>query len=109
MSGLRLLSSADADLDEQFDYLLVHAGAAVAMRFADAFWTTTRRAQESPRSGVPRATENPRLQGLRSIRLVGFDSHILFYLDREEVVAVRLLHGARDIGAIIADEPAEGL
>jgi toxin ParE1/3/4 len=38
-------------------------------------------------------------------RANGFDSHLIFYRARESgIEIIRVLHGARDIGPILADE-----
>ena len=42
--------------------------------------------------------------GIRSFRVRGFDSHLIFYqLRKEEIFFVRLLHGAMDLPAMFPE------
>ncbi|MCM2407660.1 hypothetical protein ACOWPH_25525 [Anabaena sp. PCC 7938] len=48
---------------------------------------------------------NPRLMGLRKWAVKGFEKHLIFYLQRDEYIEiVRLIHSARDISQILAEE-----
>jgi toxin ParE1/3/4 len=45
------------------------------------------------------------LNGLRFWRLPGFGNHLIFYLTNEQCIEiVRVLHGARNIDAILRNE-----
>lgn len=45
------------------------------------------------------------LEGMRRFRVKGFENFLVFYLPgREGIDVVRVLHGARDIVSIFADE-----
>ena len=58
-----------------------------------------------PQAGSPKATDNPLLAGLRSWPVKGFDAFRVYYLVRPELLTVvRVLHGKRDIGAILKDQ-----
>ena len=42
--------------------------------------------------------------GIRSFRVAGFDSHLIFYqLKAEEIFFIRVLHGAMDLPAMFPD------
>src|SRR3954469_9437762 len=66
----------------------------------------------TPGIGAPRPRANPALRALRMHPVRGFDSHLLFYRPIPDgIELIRVLHGARDIDAILKDEPdpeAEG-
>ncbi|MCA9774505.1 MAG: type II toxin-antitoxin system RelE/ParE family toxin [Myxococcales bacterium] len=49
---------------------------------------------------------NPRLRDLRSWAIRGFENHLIFYrVNDDGLEVVRVLHGARDIGVELGDEP----
>jgi plasmid stabilization system protein ParE len=56
----------------------------------------------SPGAGPPKPIANPRLAGLRSWSVKGFDEFRVYYLMHPELLTiVRVLHGKRDIGRIL--------
>jgi toxin ParE1/3/4 len=58
-----------------------------------------------PGAGPPRLTSNPRLSGLWSWLVKGFDEFHVYYLVRPELlIVVRVLHGKRDIDAILESQ-----
>lgn len=58
-----------------------------------------------PGAGPPRLTSNPHLSGLRSWLVKGFDEFHVYYLVRPELlIVVRVLHGKRDIDAILESQ-----
>ena len=61
-----------------------------------------------PGMGERRESSNPRLAGLRVWRIDGFPNHLLFYRPVEGgIEIVRVLHGARDIDAVLESEPMQ--
>src|SRR5947207_1034326 len=58
--------------------------------------------------GSPTALQNPRLRGLRSWPVPGFEAVRLYYLETEDTIRiVRVLHGMQDVGTILeSDESA---
>lgn len=61
-----------------------------------------------PGIGERRESPNPRLAGLRVWRVEGFEKHLIFYRPAGDgIEIVRVLHGARDIDSILADESAD--
>ena len=55
--------------------------------------------------GERRHSSNPLLAGLRIWRIDGFPNHLIFYRPIEGgIEIVRVLHGVRDIGAVLESE-----
>ena len=100
-SELRIRSRARTDIVE----LAVFIGrdsVGAADRFLDATDETFASLTEQPFLGAEYATRNPRLNGIRVIRVRGFPNHLAFYFVRtDEVEIVRVLHGARDLDAAL--------
>ena len=63
-----------------------------------------------PGMGAARPRLSPALRSLRMFPVAGgFASHLLFYRPiRDGIELIRVLHGARDIDAILKDEPEPG-
>lgn len=60
---------------------------------------------ESPTLGEVLQFDNPRLKGIRVRRIRGFEKYLIFYRTTPKVAEiVRILHGARDIAAILDEE-----
>jgi toxin ParE1/3/4 len=58
-----------------------------------------------PQAGAPKALRNPKLAGLRTWPVKGFDEFKIYYLtDSDTLTIVRILHGRRDISRILEDE-----
>ena len=58
-----------------------------------------------PGMGEQRESTNPRLDGLRVWRIDGFPNHLIFYRPIEGgIEIIRVLHGARDIDAVLEAE-----
>jgi len=76
-----------------------------ANRFLDACQATFEFLLESPQLGARYPTKNPRLVDLRVFRVKGFPNHLAFYLERQNgIEIVRVVHGARDLDAVLRDE-----
>ena len=72
-----------------------------ALRFLDAVEATLRLLVKNPELGLARRFERSDFAGLRSFPVKGFDKHLVFYRPTEHGIEVlRVLHGARDLGAI---------
>jgi toxin ParE1/3/4 len=88
------------DVEESAVYIGADNPAA-ALRFLDAVEATLRLLVENPELGPARRFERSDLAGLRSFPVQGFDKHLVFYRPTERGIEVlRVLHGARDLGAI---------
>ena len=98
---LRIQSRARTDIVE----LAVFIGGesvSAADRFLDATDQTLASLPRQPFLGAEYPTKNPRLNGIRVIRVRGFPNHLAFYFVRaDEVEVVRVLHGARDLDAAL--------
>jgi len=82
-----------------------HENLSAADRFLDASEETFQFLAEFPQAGSRFLTKHRNLVGLRVFRIRGFSNYLAFYLDREYgVEIVRVLHGARDLDAVLADE-----
>lgn len=100
--------AADRDLDDQAGYLARKAGLETALRLYDAAAATFERIARMPGIGERRESPNPRLAGLRVSRVEGFEQHLIFYRPAGDgIEIVRVLHGARDIDRILAEESGD--
>jgi len=73
----------------------------VALRFVDAVEATVRRIAKNPALGRARDFERSELTGLRYFAVKGFTKHLVFYRPLASgIEVVRVLHGARDLGAL---------
>lgn len=103
-----VLPAADRDLDDQAAYLAQQAGLETALRFYDAACAAFAKIARMPGIGQRRESTNPRLAGLRIRRIQGFEKHLIFYRPAGGgIEIVRVLHGARDIDNILAEEAAD--
>lgn len=101
---LRVLPAADADVDNIATYIALDS-LDQAMRFLDAANATYRMIIEAPGRWPVYELADPRLNDIRKRAVVGFINHLIFYrIDADVVEIVRVLHGARDIPAVL-DEP----
>jgi toxin ParE1/3/4 len=79
-----------------------------ARRFYAAALDAIDALQAMPDAAPPTPTSNPRLAGLRSWPVNGFDEFWIYYLARPELLTVvRALHSKRDIGTILKDQEPE--
>jgi hypothetical protein len=59
-------------------------------------------AMKRPSAGSPRQLHNPALTGLRTWTVKGFDQFRVYYIaSQDTLTVVRVLHGERDISAIL--------
>ena len=59
----------------------------------------------SPEVGSLFSVANPRLQGMRVLRISTFPNHLAFFMPVDGgVQVVRVLHGARDLDAVFGQE-----
>ncbi|MGF1633347.1 MAG: type II toxin-antitoxin system RelE/ParE family toxin [Phycisphaerae bacterium] len=94
---------ADADMDAISDSI-AERSVDVAIDFYTACREHFELIADLPGIGTARSTHDPLLRGLRSVPMKRFSSHVIFFLPREDdVLIVRILHGARDLGFIVKD------
>ena len=100
--GLRILSTADADVDASVLFMSKDSPES-ALRFCDAVEETYREICAHPARWPLYELTHPRLQDVRKCAVSGFRDYLVFYrIDADMVEIMRVLHGARDIGAIFA-------
>jgi len=95
---------ASVDLDEHFSYIAQNNFDA-ALGFFDAARQTFSQLAQMPGIGSLYNIENLHLVGLRKWAVRGFDKFLIFYLESSDhIEIIRLLHAARDISSILAEE-----
>ena len=103
-----LLPSADADIVRQFGWYSEQGLPDVARRFRSSVESSIKLALSRPESGAPKLVRNLALSGLRSWPVKGFGEFRIYYLLRPNTfIVVRVLHGKRDIGAILENQTVE--
>jgi toxin ParE1/3/4 len=76
-----------------------------ATRVVEAAYATFKALAATPGLGRLRKFRNPRLKGVRSWLVSGFDSYVIFYRAISGGIEVlHVYHGARDIDALFGDE-----
>jgi toxin ParE1/3/4 len=99
---LIIQASAEDDMLRQYDWYEKQGLGTIADRFSAAVAAGIGEALKTPKAGAPRHVGNPALAGLRTWPVKGFDEFRIYYLFRRDVfMVVRVLHGKRDIGAIL--------
>lgn len=97
-----VLPAARADILRQVVYLREIGQEFVAERFLAAAQEAITALCHTPSAGPPRPLRNPRLAGLRTWSVEGFEDIKVYYLVVErEVRIVRIIHGRRDIDRIL--------
>ena len=93
--SLRLTETAEADLSEIWAYLANEASEVVATRFIESIETIFATLQHAPEIGTRRERFAP------GLRVVFQSPYAIYYLPSEQdIMIVRVLHGARDVAAI---------
>jgi toxin ParE1/3/4 len=95
-------SSAEDDILRQFEWYVDQGLPHIAVRFRAAVREAIDRLVAMPAAGAPKRLPNPRLAGLRTWPVKGFDEFRVYYIPHETVVAViRVLHDKRDTDRIL--------
>lgn len=95
---------ARQDVDEAIDFYLSEHAEQAAPGFIDALEQAFDHISRNPATGSPRYAFELNLFGLRSWILQAYP-HIVFYLEREDHIDVwRVLHGMRDIPALMRED-----
>lgn len=75
------------------------------MRFLEAVDLAFEQLLRMPEIGASRAWLNPRLPALRMWPIPDFPNHLIWYQPTAEgIEVVRVLHAARDVERVLADE-----
>ncbi len=105
MKRLVIRTVAREDLLDYFDYLTEHGAPYAAARFLRAVEEAFTRIREMPGAGSPRDVDHPRLVGLRSLSVPGFEVVRFYYVESDDDVRIiRMLHGNRDVKSILESE-----
>ncbi len=106
--AMRFREAALADVEAAVRRYAENAGAPTADAFLDALDGATAHMVRHPSTGSPRWAQALNVDGLRSWKLGRF-AHLVFYVEREDRVEVwRVLDGARDIPASLAEPDPAG-
>jgi toxin ParE1/3/4 len=101
----RVIPSNRANLEivEAADHYALEGGERLAERFIDALRAAFDTVAKHPGIGSPRYAHELGMEGLRCWKLTTFP-YLVLYVEREDRIEVmRVLHGARDIPATLAD------
>jgi toxin ParE1/3/4 len=105
VSGIIRRPSANRDLVEIFRHYARKAGMRVADRFFAAAEATFARLARTPGMGTRYEPDEPLYADLRYFPVSRFRKYIVFYRPVPGGIEVlRVLHGARDIAGILAEE-----
>src|ERR687895_375579 len=82
-------------------YYIAEDNLEAAVAFFEAVESTCALLSTMPGIGSARDFRNPRFAGLRMFPVKKFENFLIFYQStEEEILIVRVLHGARDIAAL---------
>jgi toxin ParE1/3/4 len=106
MKGIvRRRDRARRDLIDIFRHLARESGIRTASRFLAAAERTFNRLAGMPHLGTGYEAEDPAFGNVRFFPISRFKRFLAFYLpDDRGVIIIRVLHGARDIHGILAQE-----
>ena len=105
---LFIQQAAEQDILSQLEWYAGNGLPDIARRFHAAVLDAIGALLATPGAGPSRFIANPRLAGLRSWSVKGFDEFRVYYLAHAEVLTVvRVLHGKRDIGTILGGQDLE--
>jgi toxin ParE1/3/4 len=103
--AIRRRRAARTDLVEIFRYLAHEGGLRVAERFLTHVEATFARLAKMPGLGARYGHGHPALAELRYFPVSRFPKYIVFYQPIAEGIRIfRVLHGARDVAGILAEE-----
>src|ERR687896_503767 len=95
---------AQKDIDD-ITYYIAEDNLEAAVAFFEAVESTCALLSTMPGIGSARDFRNPRFAGLRMFPVKKFENFLIFYQStEEEILIVRVLHGARDMAALFEGE-----
>jgi toxin ParE1/3/4 len=101
------LRKAQEDIDD-ITYYIAQDNLEAAVAFFEAVESTCAMLSTMPGIGSARDYRNPRFAGLRMFPVKRHEKYLIFYQSTEdELLVVRVLHGARDIAALFEEEKDE--
>jgi toxin ParE1/3/4 len=103
---LVLSDAAALDIAEQADWYHERSGSKLARRWERAVASSLIFLAKSPRLGARCRFKAIELQEVRRISISGFPKHLIFYrVTSAELLVLRVLHGARDLEALLSASP----
>ena len=106
---LFIQEAAERDILHQIEWYAEKGVPAIGLRFSDAVAESLRAVIAIPLGGAPKATANPRLAGLRTWPVKGFDEFRIYYLVQPDLLTVvRVLHDKRDTDALLRRQVIQG-
>lgn len=97
---------ADADVANQVEYLLHHAGPATALRFIDNAERAFEQLRAMPGLGALVGLDELPYEDVRRWHVDGFDRVLVLYrVVADGVEVIRVLHTSRDIAALLRETP----
>jgi toxin ParE1/3/4 len=101
---LVLTDAAIADILEQFDWYADKASRTLAKRWEAGVTSTLLQIARRPGTGSPCKFRAETLRGTRCRSVSRFPKHLIFYQAREtEILILRVVHGARDLGSLFSE------
>lgn len=98
------LRKAQEDIDD-ITYYIAQDNFEAAVAFFEAVESTCAMLSTMPGIGSARDYRNPRFAGLRMFPVKRYEKYLIFYQStEEELLVVRVIHGARDIAALFERE-----
>ena len=92
------------ELNREADNLEERAGPETAVRFFDSALQTFAALAETPQAGQRCGFKRPALRRVRRWHIKGFENWLIFYNPkRDGVQVVHIIHGARDIEALLGE------
>lgn len=105
MRRIDVSRAARADLREIWSYIGQDSSRS-ARRFLLAAEKLALKLAEFPELGARFEIDHPELEGMRVFPIPRFKKYLMFYRNREdEIEVVRVIHGARDLPAILESQP----
>ena len=106
MKKTKIFISKRAEIDtEEITLYLALDNPPAETKFREALEAAYTLLSTMPDMGSTRDYHNPRISHLRMFPIIKFENFLIFYQStEEELIVVRVLHGARDIAALFEDE-----
>ena len=99
---LFIQEAAEQDILRQVEHYAEKGLPEIAQRFSAGVVTSLARLIERPAVGSSRSIANPKLLGLRTWPVKGFENFRIYYLlQAEELVVVRVLHSKQNTEEIL--------
>lgn len=101
---LSVFPAAESDVDAAAQFI-ARDNLDAALRFYDSVESTYRQIRDHPTRWPRYELDDPRLANLARCSVVKFPKYLVFYrVEGPQVEVIRVLHGARDIPAILLAE-----